>query len=423
MLELTVGALVVLIFAIIIAIYAGWGGGANDMANAMGTSVGSGALTFMGAVVVGGIFEFAGAVLVGRHVTETVRSGIVDPTLFAGDHHTFIAGMLAAMLAAAIWMTLASYFSMPVSTTHSIVGAVAGFGVAALGFGGVQWGGMVRIVSSWVVSPVVGGLIGFLLFNLVKVTVLDRVDPVASLRRWGPAYVGLTVFVLILATLFKGLDQLNLDLEFFPALQWTLILSLIISLAFIPVFRRIHSGPAGTAEQKYRNVERLFIILQIITAASVAFAHGANDVANYIGPLAAIWVVLDTGGVVTPEGYQIPIWIFALGGAAIVFGLATYGRRVVQTIGRRITEITPSRGFSAELSAAATILFASHMGMPISTTHTLVGAVIGVGLARGIPALNLQVLIRIGASWVATLPVAGGTSFVLFFIIRPFLGA
>lgn len=422
MLELGIGALVVLLFAILIGIYAGWGGGANDMANAMGTSVGSGALTFMGAVIVGGIFEFMGAILVGRHVTETVRAGIVDPLLFVDDHHTFIAGMLAAMLAAAIWMTLASYFSMPVSTTHSIVGAVAGFGVAALGFGGVQWGGMARIISSWVVSPVVGGAVAFLLFNLVKIAVLDREDPMASLRRWGPFFVGLTVFVLVLATLFKGLAQLNLDLEFIPALLWTLLVSVVIALAFIPVFQRFKTDSGAVSKNRYQSVERLFIILQIITAASVAFAHGANDVANYIGPLAAIWVVLDTGTTVTPQGYQVPIWIFALGGAAIVFGLVTYGRRVVATIGRRITEITPSRGFSAELSAAATILFASHMGLPISTTHTLVGAVIGVGLARGIPALNLRVLGRIGLSWLATLPIAGGTSFILFFIIRPFLG-
>lgn len=423
MLTLTTGALVILIVAIIIALYAAWGGGANDLANAMGTSVGSGALTFMGAVVVAAIFEFAGAVLVGRHVTETVRAGIVDPVQFTADPHAFIAGMLAAMLAAAIWLSVATFFSMPVSTTHSIVGAIMGFGVAALGFGGVEWSGVSRIVLSWVVSPLAGGVIAFTLFNVIKVGILDRQDPVKALRRWGPAFVGLTAFVLVLATLFKGLSQLSLDLEFWPALRWTLLAAVVVSLAFVPVFQRIRTTTGHTAQQKYKSVERLFIVLQIITAASVAFAHGANDVANAVGPLAAIVVLFDTGGLVTPEGYMVPLWVFILGGAGIVFGLATYGRRVIKTIGTRITEITPSRGFSAELSAAATILFASHMGMPISTTHTLVGAVIGVGLARGIPALDLQVIGRIALSWVLTLPAAGGTAFVLYFIIRPFLGA
>lgn len=423
MLTLTTGALVILIVAIIIALYAAWGGGANDLANAMGTSVGSGALTFMGAVAVAAVFEFAGAVLVGRHVTETVRSGIVDPTQFLGDPHAFIAGMLAATLAAGIWLTVATFYSMPVSTTHSIVGAIIGFGVAALGLQGVEWGGVTQIVMSWLVSPLVGGVVAYTLFNVIKTSILDRKDPVAALRRWGPVFVGLTVFVLVMATLFKGLKQLNLDLAFVPALGWTLLAAVVVSLVFIPVFRRLRTAQAETTKQKYRAVERLFIVLQITTAASVAFAHGANDVANAVGPLAAIVVVFDTGGLITPEGYTVPLWVFILGGAGIVIGLATYGRRVIKTIGTRITEITPSRGFSAELSAAATILFASHLGMPISTTHTLVGSVIGVGLARGIPALDLNVVGRIALSWVLTLPAAGGTAFVLYFLIRPLLGA
>jgi inorganic phosphate transporter, PiT family len=423
MLGLEVGAFVLLLVALLFALYAAWGGGANDLANAMGTSVGSGALTFTGAVLIAAIFEFAGAVLVGRHVTETLRRGIVDPAAFVGDPHSFLAGMLAAMAAAGLWLTLATFLSMPVSTTHTIVGAIMGFGVAALGFGGVEWNSVSRIVLSWIASPLTGAVVGFSLFHLIRFTVLNRDDPVAALRNWGPLYVGITVFVLVLATLFKGLSQLKLNLEFWPAVRWTLLISVLVALAFVPVFRRIKTGPQQTTLQRYRAVERLFIVLQITTAASVAFAHGANDVANAVGPLAAIVVVLDTGSVTTPPGYTVPLWVFVVGGAGIVIGLATYGRRVIMTIGRRITEITPSRGFSAELSAAATILFASHLGLPISTTHTLVGCVIGVGLARGITALNLQVISRILVSWILTLPVAGITAFLLFFVIRPFLGA
>lgn len=423
MVEPLTGALILLAVAILFALYAAWGGGANDLANAMGTSVGSGALTFMGAVLVAAIFEFAGAVLVGRHVTETVRQGIVDPADFLGDPHAFLAGMLAAMAAAGIWLTLSTFFSMPVSTTHTIVGAIMGFGVAALGIGGVQWDGVSRIVLSWLTSPVTAAIIAFLLFHVIRFTVLNREDPVRALRNWGPFYVGLTVFVLVLATLFKGLSRLNLDLDFAAAVRWTLLVAAVVALVFVPVFRRIRvKGPQETVRQRYRAVERLFIVLQVITAASVAFAHGANDVANAVGPLAAIVVVLDTGALTTPEGYTVPLWVFVLGGAGIVIGLATYGRRVILTIGRRITEITPSRGFSAELSAAATILFASHLGLPISTTHTLVGAVIGVGLARGITALDLRVITRIIISWVLTLPISGLTAFLLFFVIRPLLG-
>lgn len=417
---LETGALIILLVAIIFALYAAWGGGANDVANAMGTSVGSGALTFKQAVLVAAIFEFAGAVLVGSKVTETVRKGIVDPLAFTGDQHAFLAGMLAAMAAAALWLTVATFWSMPVSTTHSIVGAILGFGLVARGTAAVNWDVISDVVLGWLLSPLLGAFLAFLLFNVIKATVLDRTEPVIALRRTGPLYVGLTVFVLVMATIFKGLKPLKLDLDFNTALLYTVLIAAAATLIAVPFFRRIDVGATETDVQKYRAVERLFVFLQIITAASVAFAHGANDVANAVGPLAAIWVVLSTGSVAASAA--VPVWVFILGGAGIVVGLATYGARVIQTIGKKITEVTPSRGFSAEISAAAVILFASHLGLPVSTTHTLVGAVIGVGLARGIPAIDLKVIGKIMVSWALTLPVAGGTAAVLYLIIYPLMG-
>lgn len=415
------GALIILLVAILFALYAAWGGGANDVANAMGTSVGSGALTFKRAVIVAAIFEMAGAVLVGSKVTETVRKGIVDPAMFAGDQHAFIAGMLAAMAAAAIWLTIATFWSMPVSTTHSIVGAILGFGLVARGTSAIDWAVVNTVVLGWLISPILGAFIAFLLFNVIKKTILDRKDPVEALRITGPIYVGLTVFILVMATVFKGLKPLKLDLDFNTAILWTVLIAGTAALIAIPFFRRFKVGPTDTDKQKYRAVERMFIVLQVITAASVAFAHGANDVANAVAPLAAIWVVLSTGAVVAQA--ELPLWIFVLGGVGIVVGLVTYGARVIKTIGEKITEVTPSRGFSAEISAAAVILFASHQGLPVSTTHTLVGAVIGVGLARGIPAIDLKVIGQIMVSWAITLPVAGGTAALLYIIILPLLGS
>lgn len=415
---LEIGALIILTIAILFALYAAWGGGANDVANAMGTSVGSGALTLKGAIIIAAIFELAGAVLVGSKVTETVRKGIVDPAYFA-DPHVFMAGMLAAMAAAALWLSLATFWSMPVSTTHSIVGAIVGFGLIAGGSASVDWAKLGEIVSGWLISPVLGALIALAFFSLVRVTVLNKNDPVEAIRRGGPWYVALTVFVLVMATIFKGLKHLKLDLTFFEAFSYTAVVSFFVGLALIPFFRRYQAGSEKTDHEKYVAAERLFVFLQIATAASVAFAHGANDVANAVGPLAAIYVVLQGGAAGAAQ--TVPLWIFVLGGAGIVVGLATYGSRVMATIGKKITEVTPSRGFSAELSAAIVILFASHLGIPVSTTHTLVGCVIGVGLARGIPALDLKVIGKIMLSWAVTLPIVAVTAAVLYLVIIPFM--
>lgn len=406
-----------LIAGILLALFMAWGIGANDVANAMGTSVGSGALTFRRAILIAAVFEFAGAVLVGASVTSTVKDGIIDPLAFEDEPMKFVYGMLAALLAAALWLLIATYYSLPVSTTHSIVGAVMGFGLVALGTSGVDWGVVQKIVISWLVSPVLGGLIAIIVFWIVRRTVLERSDPVGAAKKGAPWFVFATVVIIAFSTLYKGLKNLKLDLSFTTALIYTIAAGLLVAGIVQVVMSRRRRGAISddvrrasplSVRDRHLQVESIFGWLQIFTAISVAFAHGANDVANAVGPLAGIATVASAGTVVSKAG--VPLWILVLGGVGIVIGLATYGYKVIRTIGEKITELTPTRGYSAEIAAAITILTFSRLGMPISTTHTLVGAVIGVGLARGIPALDLKVVGRIFLSWAATLPIAALTA-------------
>lgn len=425
-----------LILGALLALFMAWGIGANDVANAMGTSVGSGALTFRRAVIIAAIFEFAGAVLVGADVTGTIKSDIIDPSAFTAEPIRFVYGMLAALLAAALWLLIATYFSMPVSTTHSIVGAVMGFGLVALGTSGVDWNVVQKIVLSWIISPVLGGIIAVVVFLIIRKTVLERPDPVAAARRGTPFFVFATVVVIAFATLYKGLKNIDLDINFSEALTYTVIIGLLVSgVATLwmrrerpserttgglgPVFEGRGQYPSSLRE-RHLKVERIFAVLQIFTAIAVAFAHGANDVANAIGPLAGI-VAVAREGVVAAEAV-VPLWVLVLGGIGIVIGLATYGYKVIYTIGEKITELTPTRGYAAELGAAITILTFSRLGMPISTTHTLVGAVIGVGMARGIPALDLKIVGKIFLSWALTLPIAAATAGFIYFVLIGVLG-
>ncbi|WP_340819545.1 inorganic phosphate transporter [Methanolobus sp. WCC4] len=320
-------------------LYMAWNIGANDLANAMGTSVGSGALSIKQVIIIAGVFEFAGAVLFGKRVTSTIAKGIV-PIDSILDPHLVAVGMLAAILAAGFWITLATFYNLPVSTTHSIVGAVLGFGLMAaysgiIGFGDIKWSVLAKIVGSWLVSPVLGALIAYVIFSLIRVLILQKAD-----------------------------DPYN--------------------------------------------IEKKFVILQIMTACYIAFAHGSNDVANAVGPLYAGLHSLEMAGL------QIPIWVMAVGGVGMVIGLATWGYRVIETIGTRITELTPTRGFSAEFATASVVVLHSYSSLPISTTHTLVGSVIGVGLAGGLAAVDLSVIGKIIVSWVVTVPIAALTSALLF---------
>jgi len=465
---------ILMAIALVFGLYMAWSIGANDVANAMATSVGSGALTLKRAVIVAAVLEFSGAVLVGTHVSETVRQGIISPEVFKSTPMLLVYGMIAALLAAGIWLQLASYFGLPVSTTHSIVGSIIGFGIVIAGIESVHWHKVAEIVSSWVISPLLSGTIAYLIFRLIRKRIFLSQHPVKATKKLTPYLVFFVFMILTLVMVFKGLKNLRLDLSFSAALLVAGIVGSIaavlsswlvakVKVEALPERMRKFQSPKviknieksirnlGKAEKfaegdvegmiitvkndlqviskslgkgeeidqsidDYHGVEKIFIYLQILSAAFVAFAHGANDVANAVGPLAAVITVLKSG--IVSMKSQVPLWILALGGVGIVFGLATWGWRVIETIGKKITELTPTRGFSAEFATATTIVFASKLGLPISTTHTLVGAVLGVGLARGISALNLRTVRDIILSWLITIPVGAVLAIIFYFILK-----
>ncbi|MCP5520819.1 MAG: inorganic phosphate transporter [Verrucomicrobiales bacterium] len=438
-----------------------WNIGANDVANAMGTSVGSGGLTLKRAILVAAIMEFAGAVLVGSHVTDTVRSGMFDPTRF--EAMPLALGFLAALLSAAVWLQLATWRGWPVSTTHSIVGAVVGVGILVGGFDSINWAGVLGIVASWGTSPLLGGGIAYGLFRLIQRHIIESKHPLESTYRALPGIGFYVAFVLCLVMLYKGLKNLGLNLTFGRAALLSTgigLVAAVVARAYagrlrrrfeaervargvelsgdvdggVPFVRKEHRDtlepraelrPALAAgselpvkrwehrrEFEFEKVEAIFGAMMIVSACFLAFAHGANDVANAIGPLAAVVELVRSGEVATKA--PVALWALALGAIGIVLGLATWGYRVIETIGRKITSLTPSRGFAANLAAATTVVLASRLGLPVSTTHILVGAVLGIGLARGIEYLNLRVVRDIAISWVITVP-AGALGAVLCF--------
>lgn len=465
-----------IVLALIFGFYMAWNIGANDVANAMGTSVGSGALTFKRAVILAAIMEFAGAFLVGSHVSDTVRKGIVDPELFAGDPQAFVLGMLSALLAAGLWLQFASYFGWPVSTTHSIIGAIIGFGIVYGGMSAVHWDQVGTIAVSWIISPLMSGIISFIVFQIVLHRVFYRADPVEAVRKFTPYMVFVVLMIMTLVMVFKGLKNLHLDLSLSSALLVSSGVGLIGALLSYVLLRNYKSDDKeeeqqqarelyvaralqrstkhllraqraadsdtrdtidsileltqattdtsskranlGSSRPEFRRTERIFIYLQILTACFIAFAHGANDVANAIGPLSAA-VQTAQDGLVAAKA-TVPLWALLLGGTGIVIGLATYGWKVMETIGKKITELTPSRGFCAQFGAATTIVIASKMALPISTTHTLVGAVLGVGLARGIGAINLTTVRDIIISWVITIPAGAFLAIVIYLTLGLF---
>ncbi len=400
--------------AALFGIFMAWGIGANDVANAMATSVGSKALTIKQAILVAAVFEFLGAVLAGGEVTSTIRKGIVDADLLSGSPELLIYGMLASLLAAGTWLLIASNMGWPVSTTHSIVGAIVGFAAVGIGIDAVQWGQVGEIVMSWVISPLIAGFIAFLIYMSVQRLILAQEDPLAKAKRYVPVYIFLAAFTIVLVTILKGLKHVGLDLSLTNSYFLAIAIAVAIALIGAVAIQRIKSDPKAEKKQHFHTVERVFAVLMVVTACSMAFAHGSNDVANAIGPLAAV-ISVAKSGVVGSEA-ALPIWVLLIGGAGIVIGLATFGVHVIATVGKKITQLTPSRGFAAELAAATTIVLASGTGMPISTTHTLVGAVLGVGLARGIEAIDLRVVGRIFVSWVITIP-AGALLSIAFFLI------
>lgn len=458
------------IFALALGFYMAWNIGANDVANAMGTSVGSKALTLKKAVILAAILEFSGAYFVGSSVSETIQRGIVEPSIFQSDPMIFVFGMMGSLLATGALLQVASYFGLPVSTTHAIVGAVLGFGFCIGGSSAIHWDELAWIASSWILSPILSGIVSYMIFNLIQKKILFALDPIAACQRLAPFLIFLCFSIATLSLVYHGM---NLDLSMFTALAYSCSIGLIAALFSRPFVLRItepalqlndgfhpyqavslekalhhlqrvhlsnrNSSYAGEISQiltrvqslsdtvkkstpelhsshHYHGVEKIFILLQILSACLVAFAHGANDVANAIGPVAAVMDVLKNGAL--SGASAVPSWLLALGGGGIVIGLATWGWRVIETIGQKITELTPTRGFSAEFGAACTILLASKLGLPISTTHSLIGAVLGVGMARGLKALNLQTIKEIVVSWIVTIPLCALFSITAFYIIK-----
>lgn len=467
--------LVITTLVLIFGFYMAWNIGANDVSNAMGTSVGSGALTLRRAVIIAAILEFSGAFFLGSSVSQTLQNGLVEIEAFQ-NHHELVLGMCAALLGTGVWLQVASYFGWPVSTTHAIVGAIVGFGALIGGKGAVHWAEVARIASSWVLSPLASGVIAFILFNLVRHTIFFSVNPIRAARRLFPFLLFVSLSTFSLSMLIGGLKNINLSLHISQAICIAFLIGLIGALIgylflkrkteahidegrasiyspenviclekAVKHLRRVRLGkdeeskeifnlmrqvksitdsvkqssPKGQPTSEFQVVEKLFVYLQIISACFIAFAHGANDVANAIGPVAAVINILKSGS--NSATAAIPLWLLLLGGSGIVLGLATWGWRVIETIGKKITELTPTRGFCAEFGAATTILLASKLGLPVSTTHCLVGAVFGVGMAHGIRALNLNMISEIIISWVVTIPVSAFMCIAFFYLLKLFL--
>lgn len=459
---------------LLIGFYMAWNIGANDVSNAMGTSVGSGALTMRRAVFLAAIFEFSGAFTVGANVTETIQSGLIQTELFANSPILLVIGLCAALLGASLWLQFASFFGLPVSTTHAIIGAILGFAGLAGGFKAIQWDEVASIALSWIVSPALSGIVSYFLFSVLQRRILFAMSPAQATRAVMPFMTGIIFATFSLSLFLGGLGTIDLPLSFRQALVLAIIVGSSTGLLCHLIIRRIPKASLSSEKlserlpytllslekaikhlrrvraasvdetrehisrmlremnvlttemrektnytertSEYRTVENWFIYFQTITACFVAFSHGANDVSNAIGPIAVVLSTLKFG--IVQGATPIPVWLLAFGGSGIIIGLATWGWRVIQTIGKKITELTPTRGFCAEFGAALTILIASKLGMPISTTHCLVGSVLGVGLARGIRALNLRTVKEIVLSWIITLPASALMSILCYLILK-----
>jgi phosphate/sulfate permease len=462
------------ILILVIGFYMAWNIGANDVSNAMGTSVGSGALTLRKAVIIAAILEFCGAYFVGANVSETMQKGLIDTKMFTSQPDILIIGMCAALLGTGIWLQIASYFGWPVSTTHAIVGAILGFGALIGGADAIHWNEISYIAMSWVLSPALSALFSYLIFSVLQHKILFAMNPAEATKKHMPLLVFIVLGTFTLSLIFNGLENLNLDLTFPKALFVAACVGAVGATAVYFIIRKLSPLSMDTSAtcrptpqtvvsldkavkhlqrvrvstcdktqervavilgqvknlseelrkttsfseraSEYKTMEQMFGYLQITSACFIAFAHGANDVANAIGPMAAVLDTIKNG--VVSESTTIPSWLLAFGGVGIVVGLATWGWRVIETIGKKITELTPTRGFCAEFGAATTILVASKLGLPISTTHCLVGAVLGVGFARGMRALNLSTLKDILLSWIVTIPASAIMTVAVYFLLK-----
>ncbi|HRD54957.1 MAG TPA: inorganic phosphate transporter [Parachlamydiaceae bacterium] len=469
---------ILLLLVLAAGFYTAWNIGANDVANAMGTSVGSGALTLKQAVLLAAVFEFMGALFFGSHVSDTIQNGLIDSSFFAEKPLILVYGMLAALLGTGIWLQTASYFGWPVSTTHSIVGGIIGFGAAIGGMDAIYWDNISFIFGSWIFSPILGGIIAYFIFSTLRGKIFYTSEPVQNAKKITPFLVFIFMVILTTLVMFHGLENVDVSFSFVETALICFAIALLSSFFSYLWVRRIEVPETSKEKSnsynpevilalekakkqlmaaqnsskgshkyqlsllndeiehlassykqtedielthtEYAIVEKIFGRLQIITACCMAFAHGANDVANAIGPLSAAINVLQTG--IIQQASSIPVWQLALGGFGVVAGLATWGWRVIETIGKKITELTPTRGFAAEFGAATTVVLASRLGLPISTTHTLVGAVVGVGLARGIEALDLRTTRDIAISWIVTIPIGALITILAYYILHAIFG-
>lgn len=397
-----------------------WGVGANDVANAMGTSVGSKAITIKQAIMIATVFEFLGALLAGGEVTDTIRKGIIDSSDLMSQPDVFVFGMMSALLSAGTWLAIATRFGWPVSTSHTIVGAIVGFGAISIGYHTIHWHVITHIAASWVLSPLLGMVIAFVIFVSIQTLILNHEDPFNRAKKIIPIYLFIVGWIVTSLVALSGLEHLGYEVGFINGIIGSFIAALLITLLGVWRLSKIKVDEEACKSFHFASVEKLFGVLMIFTACAMAFAHGSNDVANAVGPLAAIADVLQTGQI--NQKTPIPIWVLLLGSVGIVFGLITCGHKVIATIGSGITELTPTRGFAATLAASMTVVMASGSGLPISTTHTLVGAVLGVGLARGIHALNINVIRMIFLSWIVTLPAGAIIAVIIFKILTATLG-
>ena len=410
------GSLLIIITAVF-GFFMAFGVGANDVSNAMGTSVGSGTITPKQAIIIAMIFEAAGAYLAGGEVTETIKSGIIDTTQFINQPEVLVFGMMAALFASGAWLLIASKMGWPVSTTHSIIGAVVGFSCVTAGFHSVDWSNIKNIVGSWFITPVIAGLLAYAIFISTQKLIFDTESPLKNAQKYGPYYMGLTIFILCIVTLTKGLKHVGLNLTGTENILLSLIISLFGIVYCYFYFRSSKFKFKMLEGGAFSGVEKVFSILMLMTACAMAFAHGSNDVANAIGPLSAVVAIIESDGQIINDA-PLAWWILPLGASGIMVGLIVMGYKVMATIGTGITDLTPSRGFAAQFATAMTVVVASGTGLPISTTQTLVGAVLGIGFARGIAAINLTVIRNIFVSWVVTLPAGALFSIIIYYLLQ-----
>ena len=402
----------IIILACVFGFIMAWGIGANDVANAFGTSVGSGAITLRTALLIACIFEFSGAYLAGGEVTDTIRKGIIDSEQFIGKSDVLVFGMMSALLAAGLWLFLASTLGWPVSTTHSIIGGIVGFSIIGLSFNAVNWEAVSSIATTWVLSPILSGVLAFFVFKSIKFLILDTENPFSNTLKFSPIYLFFVGFVISMLTFLKGLKHVGIDLDFAEAAFFSFLFAIGITIIGLLLLKT-----SNISKQKDASIESFFAILVIFTACAMAFAHGSNDVANAVGPLAAVVNTVSQNDSLNNE-IAVTSWILLLGSIAIVIGLLTYGFRVIGTVGKGITKITPSSGFAAELSAATIVVLSSSYGFPVSTTHTLVGAIIGIWLVNSSRNLDWSNVVQIFSGWIVTIPVGGILSILIFYIFK-----